>query len=125
MNRTARISPMHAGLALLLLASLVGCVSTEPAERLAVARVAVTDAGGAGAGQYASAELKSASEKLAAAERAMAANDHLGAQRLAEEAEVEARLAAATARAQKAQLAADALQEDIRVLRQEIQRKTP
>lgn len=55
----------------------------------------------------------------------MAANDHLGAQRLAEEAEVEARLAAATARAQKAQLAADALQEDIRVLRQEIQRKTP
>ena len=126
MNENARNpNVVRAGFALCLVTALAACVSTAPAERLAVARVAVTDAGGAGAGQYAPTELKSASDKLAAAERAMAANDHIGAERLAEEAEVEARLAAATARAHKAQLAADALQENIRVLRQEIQRQTP
>ncbi|HWR78164.1 MAG TPA: hypothetical protein VN283_13260 [Thiobacillus sp.] len=44
--------------------------------------------------------------------------------RLAEQAEVDAKLAAEMARSAKAQKAADALQEDIRVLRQEIDRQS-
>lgn len=54
----------------------------------------------------------------------MTAEDYVLARRLAEQAQVDAQLAAATARSAKAQKAASALQEDNRVLRQEIFRKT-
>jgi hypothetical protein len=62
-------------------------------------------------------------EKMDAAERAMAEEENLKARQLAEQAQVDAQLAAATARSAKAQKAASALQEDNRVLRQEIERK--
>lgn len=104
---------------------LGACATSETVEHMTEARVALSDASGAGAGQYAPAMLKSAVDKMDAAERAMARNDHVAAQKLAEEAAVEARLAAATARAEKAQQAANAVQENLRILREEIQRKTP
>jgi hypothetical protein len=63
--------------------------------------------------------------KMAGAEQAMAAEDYVLARQLAEQAQVDAQLAAATARSAKAQKAANALQEDNRVLRQEIDRNTP
>ncbi|MEQ1636317.1 MAG: DUF4398 domain-containing protein [Methylococcales bacterium] len=69
-------------------------------------------------------QLKSAMEKMDAAKQAMTAEDYVLARRLAEQAQVDAQLAAATARSAKAQKAASALQEDNRVLRQEIFRKT-
>jgi hypothetical protein len=91
---------------------------------MAVARVAVSDANRAGANELAPVQLKSAMDKMNAAEKEMAAENYALAQELAEQAEVDAKLAAATANSVKAQKAADAVQEDSRVLRKEIDRKT-
>jgi len=104
---------------------MAGCASTSaPTEQMAVSRAAVSNALAAGGNQFAPVQFKSASDKLAAAERAMADKDYELALRLAEQAEVDARLAAEMARSTKAQRAADALQDDIRVLRQEIERQS-
>ena len=112
-----------AGVAVAAAVLMAGCASTSaPAEQMAVSRAAVSNAMSAGGNQYAPVQFRSASEKLEAAERAMAAKDYELALRLAEQAEVDATLSAEMARSAKAQKAADALQEDIRVLRQEIER---
>jgi hypothetical protein len=112
-----------AGVAVAAVVLMAGCASTSaPIEQMAVSRAAVSNAMSAGGNQYAPVELRSASEKMEAAERAMAAKDYELALRLAEQAEVDARLSAEMARSAKAQKAADALQDDIRVLRQEIER---
>lgn len=60
--------------------------------------------------------------KMDGAERAMAAEDYVLARQLAEQAQADAQLAAATARSTQAQKAANALQEGNRVLHQEIDR---
>ncbi len=57
-----------------------------------------------------------------AAERTMAEEDYLHARQLAEQAQVDAQLAATTSRSAKAQKTARELQEDNRVLQQEIER---
>jgi len=102
---------------------MAGCASTSaPTEQMAVSRAAVSNALAAGGNQFAPVQFKAASDKLAAAERAMADKDYELALRLAEQAEVDAKLSAEMARSAKAQKAADALQDDIRVLRQEIER---
>ena len=112
-----------AGVAVAAVVLMAGCASTSaPTEQMAVSRAAVSNAMSAGGNQYAPVQFRSASEKLEAAERAMAAKDYELALRLAEQAEVDARLSAEMARSAKAQKAADALQEDIRVLRQELER---
>lgn len=64
-------------------------------------------------------------DKMDAAEQAMAGQDCLRARQLAEQAQVDAQLAATTARSAKAQKAASALREGNSVLRQEIDRKAP
>ncbi len=103
---------------------LAACANTPPSDtQIAVARAALDDARSADAAEFAPLQLKSAVEKMDAAERAIASKDYELARRLAEQSEVDARLAAAMARSAKTQRAADALQEDIRVLRQEIERK--
>jgi len=94
-----------------------------PTEQMAVSKVAVSNATSAGGNEFAPLQLKSAMEKMDGAERAMAAENYLQARQLAEQAQVDAQLAATTARSAKAQKAAGALQEDNRVLRQEIDRK--
>jgi len=112
-----------AGVAFAAVAFMAGCASTSaPTEQMAVSRAAVSNAMSAGGNQYAPVQFRSASEKLEAAERAMAAKDYELALRLAEQAEVDAKLSAEMARSARAQIAADALQEDIRVLRQELER---
>jgi Domain of unknown function (DUF4398) len=93
-----------------------------PTEQMAVSKVAVSNATSAGGNEFAPLQLKSAMEKMDSAERAMAAENYLQARQLAEQAQVDAQLAATTARSAKAQKAAGALQEDNRVLRQEINR---
>lgn len=104
---------------------MAGCASTPaPTEQMAVSRAAVNNASSAGGSEFAPLQLKSAMEKMNAAERAMAAEDYVLARQLAEQAQVDAQLAAAVARSAKAQKAANTMQEDIRVLRQEIDRKT-
>jgi hypothetical protein len=54
----------------------------------------------------------------------MSDNDYVRARQLAEQAQVDAQLAEATARSAKEQKSADALQESNRVLREEIERNT-
>jgi phosphate/sulfate permease len=94
-----------------------------PTEQMAVSKVAVTNATSAGGNEFAPLLLKSAMEKMDGAERAMTAKNYLQARQLAEQAQVDAQLAATTARSIKAQKAAGALEESNQVLRQEIDRK--
>ena len=77
---------------LALLAVLAAC-ATEPAPtaELAAARAAVQQA--SPAAEYAPKELAAAQTKLGLAESALARGDNLRARRLAQEAEVDARLA--------------------------------
>lgn len=66
--------------------------------------------------------MNSAREKLALANKAMASKDYKVAQDLAGQAEADGKLAQSKANSAKAQAAADALQDDIRVMRQELDR---
>ena len=104
---------------------LIACASTPaPTEQMALSRAAVSNATSAGGNEYAPIQLKSAIDKMDAAEHAMNAKDYVRARQLAEQAQVDAQLAEATARSAQAKKAADAVQDDSRILRQEIDRKT-
>ena len=74
------------------LAALACATEPPPAAELASARAAVEQAGAASA-QHAPSELSAARTKLKRAQDAAARGDNLQARRLAEEAEVDARLA--------------------------------
>lgn len=97
---------------------------TPPTEQLAVSKMAVSNAASAGGNEFASAEMRSAQDKLDRANQAMTAKDYENAQSLAEQAQADAQLATAKARAGKAQKAAATVQEDSRVLRNELDRKS-
>lgn len=113
------------GLAILATAMIAGCASTPPPlEQMAVSRAAVASASSSGANDTAPVQLKSAMDKMTAAEKAMSEEKYDLARNLAEEAQVDAQLAASMARSAKAQKAAEAIQEDSRVLRKELDRKT-
>jgi len=112
------------GLAAAVMA-MAGCASVPaPTEQLAVSKAAVANAVGAGGTEFAPAEMRTAQEKLDRANQAMAAKDYERARWLAEQAQVDAQVAVAKARSAKAQKAAYALQEDSRVLREELNRKS-
>ena len=102
----------------------VGCSSlkTPATADVAVSTAAVDNAAGAGGAQFAPVEMNAAREKLALANKAMAAKDYKLAVDLAAQAQADAKLAQGKANSAKAQAAADALQEDIRVLRVELDR---
>lgn len=115
------------GLAFLSVAALVltvGCTSlkTPATADVAVSKAAVDNAAGAGGAQYAPVEINAAREKLALANKAMLAKDYKEARELANQAQADAKLAQSKASSVKAQAAADVLQEDIRVLREELDR---
>lgn len=115
------------GLALLSAAALaltVGCTSlkTPATADVAVSNAAVANAVGAGGAQYAPLEMTAAREKLAQANKAMLAKDYKLAIELANQAQADAKLAQSKASSVKAQAAADVLQDDIRVLREELNR---
>lgn len=103
---------------------IVGCSSlkTPATADVAVSKAAVDNAAGAGAAQYAPVELMAARDKLALANRAMAAKDYPLARDMAAQAQADAKLAQSKANSAKAQAAADAVQDDIRVLREELER---
>jgi len=108
---------------------MTACASPPPAipaptEQMAVSRATVNAASSAGASEFAPVQLKSAMDKMDTAERAMGAKNYDLARKMAEQAQVDAQLAATAARAGKAQKAADALQESDRVLRKELERST-
>ena len=103
---------------------IAGCAGNPPTEQIAVSKLAVTAATSAGGNEFAPLPMRSAMEKMDAAEYAMGQEDYPLAKQLAEQTQVDAQLAAATARAAKAQKAAGALQEGNRVLHQEINRSS-
>lgn len=106
------------------LALTVGCSSlkTPATSDVAVSKAAVDNAAGAGGAQFAPVEMSSAREKLALANKAMLAKDYKLAIELANQAQADAKLAQSKASSVKAQAAADVLQDDIRVLREELNR---
>ncbi len=109
------------------LAALVigGCASTPPpTEQIAASKMAITNASNAGGNEFAAADMRAAQDKLDRAVQAMTNEDYPTARALAEQAQADAQLAASKARSAKAQKAAIALQEDSRVLRKEIDRKS-
>ncbi|MCH8623006.1 DUF4398 domain-containing protein [Undibacterium sp. TS12] len=122
MNKKLKIS--ICGASAIAMSMLLGCGSMKaPATaEVAVSKSAVESAAGEGASEFAPVEMNSAREKLALANKAMDARDYKLAADLATQAQADARLAQAKAKSVKAQKAADALQEDIRVLREELQR---
>jgi hypothetical protein len=66
--------------------------------------------------------MSAAREKLMLANKAMQSKDYKLARDLAAQAQADAKLAQGKANSAKAQAAADALQDDIRVLREELDR---
>ena len=97
-----------------------GCASTPiPNEKLAVAKASVQRAEQAGGVEYAPVQMQAAREKLARAEKAAADRDALPATQLAEEANVDAELAEATAHQGHAHKAAQDLDASLESLRQE------
>lgn len=103
---------------------VAGCASIPPpTEQMAVSKSAIANAVSAGGSEYASAEMRSAQDKMDRAKRAMDKEDYESARRLAEEAQADARLAEKLAHSAKARQAANVTREDSRVLREEINRK--
>lgn len=104
---------------------MAGCSSlkTPATADVAVSKAAVDNAAGAGGAQFAPLEMTAAREKLALANKAMLAKDYKLARDLANQAQADAKLAEGKADSAKAQAAANALQDDIRVMRQELERQ--
>ena len=104
---------------------IAGCASVAPPkEQMAVSKSAIANAVSAGGSEYAPVEMRAAQEKMDLANRAMDKEDYEKARWLAEEAQADARLAEKKAQSAKAQKSANVLQDDIRVLREEINRKS-
>ncbi len=126
-SRITRFAPTL-GLGILLATGAMvfsGCASTPaPTEEVAVSKAALAHAVGFGGADGAPVETRMAREKLDAANAAMADKDYDRARRLALEARADAQLAEARSRATIARKAADALQEDTRILQQEINRSS-
>ncbi|MFZ6638894.1 DUF4398 domain-containing protein [Undibacterium sp. TC4M20W] len=104
---------------------MMGCASsmkTPATAEVAVSKEAVDNAASAGASEFAPAEMTSARQKMALANKAMQDKDYKLASDLATQAQADAKLAQAKANSAKAEKAANALQDDIRVLREELQR---
>jgi hypothetical protein len=109
--------------ALAIAAVLAGCASAPvPTDQVALAERAVQDAERAGAVELAPVEMRTAREKLTAAQRAATERDAKLTARLSEQAEIDAQLAEATARAEKSGRAVSELEDSLRALQRETQR---
>src|SRR5476649_1401062 len=99
---------------------LAACASTPiPNEKIAVAKASVQRAEQSGAPELAPVEMAAARDKLARAEQAAAARDAQPANQLAEQADVDARLAEATAQQQRSHKAAMEFDASMQALRNE------
>ncbi|MYM23753.1 DUF4398 domain-containing protein [Duganella sp. FT135W] len=110
------------GIALVLGLSACASDKTPATADVAVSREAVAAATSAGAADLAPVEMQSARDKLMRANQALAAKDYKTAQDLATQAQADAQLAQSKANSAKATSAADELQQNIRLLREELQR---
>jgi len=105
--------------------TLAACASSQKAPAtadVAVSNNAVENAVSAGAADLAPEEINAARAKMMRANQALAAKDYTLARSLATEAQADAKLAQSKANSAKATSAADALNADLRVLREEVDR---
>jgi hypothetical protein len=110
-----------------IVAALAACASSNPLadEKIAVAKASVQRAEGSGAPELAPVELAAARDKLTRAEQANTARNLLPATQLAEQANVDAELAEATAQQQRSHKAAMEFDTSMETLRQESMRSSP
>ena len=104
---------------------LSACSSPQKAPAtadVAVSRNAVENAVSAGAAELAPAEITAARDKMLRANQALAAKDYKLARELAIQAQADAKLAQSKATSAKATAASNQLNEDLRVLREEVDR---
>ena len=126
--RALRPSAMLAMLAVPVLAvSLSGCSSVPPpVEQIAVSRTAVERASSSpNAVDAAPVDLQQARQKLERAQRAMTERDYVLARRMAEQADVDARVAESRASSARGERALKEVQDSIRALQEEINRRAP
>jgi len=110
-------------LVLLLAAGLGACASIPPPEsQMGKADLALRKAEQADAAHFAPLEMRTARTKLEAARAAMREDQNLEARRLAEQAKLDAILAAAIAQTAQRQEATDTIRADIEALRTEAER---
>jgi hypothetical protein len=102
--------------AMLALGSAAYAANPVPAERIAVAKSSLQRAEQSGAPEYAPVEMAAARDKLGRAEKALADRNKEAA---AEQADVDAQLAEATAQRQKSHKAATEFDASLQALRQE------
>jgi Domain of unknown function (DUF4398) len=120
MKRIPRRWAAAAAASTVAMIGLAACVSTPPPnEKIAVARVSVQRAEQSGAQDFAPVELSTARDKLQRAERAADSHDAQPATLLAEQANVDAQLAEATAQQHRSHEAAKQLDASLQALRQE------
>lgn len=115
------LAPCLAGLSL----GFVACAGTQeiPVEALATAEANISRAEDAGAREEAALALDNARNKLQTARLAVEEEDYMRATHLAEQAAIDAELAAALADESQARAAARELQESIAALRAETRRE--
>jgi hypothetical protein len=125
MNASARsIKGAAAGAALML--ALAACASSPiPDEKIAVAKASVQHAEQSGAQELAPVELSTARDKLQRAEKAAADHDAQPATMLAEQADVDAQLAEATAQQHRSHKAETELEASLRALREQANESQP
>ena len=112
---------------LLMAFALTACSTMPPpVEQMAVSKSAVDRASSSpNAVEAAPVELQKAREKLDRAQRAMTEKDYVLARRMAEQAEVDARVAESRASSARGERALKEVQESIRALQDEINRRAP
>ncbi len=115
----------RAAAAAVLLMAAAGCATTPiPDEKIAVAKASVQRAEQSGAPEMAPVEMAEARDKLTRAERAAANRDVQPAIDLADQANLDAQVAEATAQEKKSHKAAMELDASLQALRQESLRST-
>lgn len=107
-----------------LLMLLAACASAPPApdSALDAAKVAISNAEKADAGQFAAAELSEARQKLASADSAVGEENMILAERFAQESRVQAELASARTDAAKAAAVNEEMERGADALTEEMQR---
>jgi Domain of unknown function (DUF4398) len=120
-----QLSPLATGAAIIALVTAAGCATTPiPNEKIAVAKASLQHAEQSGAPELAPVEMAQARDKLGRAEKAAADHDAQPATELAEQANVDAQLAEATAQEKKSHKAAAEFDASMQALRQESLRST-
>ena len=125
MTTETKTNRLHAVLCAAALLCLASCGTSQKAPAtadVAVSRNAVDNAVSAGAAELAPQEITSARSKMMRANEALAAKNYTLARDLATQAQADAKLAQSKANSTKANAAANALDADLRVLREEVDR---